>query len=240
MHRTITTDQNIFQLPGPASVTYGFTRPHHIHISIPKDSTWRSELHWHNDQSSCERLECIHGHLRVFYYPNPYINGSISMSPGCHHTFEEGTRTSWASESGKEDLVVLLKANEVLYRNKLSATLDADSFPSLATTPAWLRILFRLFLRWPSAHHWLLVQMLWLQLQAINYTNGYYTLHGQLPLVQLWRWTHPFAFTERPPEKLMRLQWQSQILFSSITQAIYFWVGRALGMRGQYPEYTPR
>jgi len=241
MHRSNTTNQSVFELPGSARVTFDFSCHNHIRVTVPKGSTWRTEYHWHDHGAICERLDVIHGCLQVSY-SDAFSGGVSSMSKGCCYTFRKGDGISWSSQEREEDLVIILAANQTIYRHKCSAILDTDRFPFLASTPMWLKAIFRTLAPWPSAYDWLLMQMLWVQLQAMNYAHGYYTIHGQLPLRNIWRILHPIAIfgAPPPPRRLVRLQWQSRNVFSSITESACFWIGKGLGIQGQYPEYTPR
>ncbi len=239
MDRTNTAALTALRLPRPACANFDFSRKHHTRICIPQGSSWHSETHWHDHRSSCDVLECTEGRLKVSYSFESYSGGSSALPQGTHHSFHEGERTTWSSERRHKDLVVILVANETFYRNMCSAILDANRFPVLSSTPLWLRVLFKLLTLWPSAYQWLLSGLLWVQLQAIKHAHGYYTLHGTIRLVKLWQWTHPFD-TVLPPKWLTKLQWQSQCILSKVTESACFWIGKCLGMRGQYPEDTPQ
>jgi hypothetical protein len=58
-HRTITRDQKIFNLPAPKTVTFDFTTPSSIRITIPTTSLWSQDFHWHTTDTSCEYIEFL-------------------------------------------------------------------------------------------------------------------------------------------------------------------------------------
>ena len=238
MQRTNTTKQDVFLIPGPSKAIFDFSRRHNMRITVPKGSKWWIKSHWHNEKSSCECVECIQGQLIVFNYPNSSGGGASGGSEGFRYSFLPVGRHSWSPGDREQDLVVVLTANDILYRNKCSAALDADRFPSLITTPAWLRALFGLTSWWPPGYRWLLQQALWVQFQAIDYAHGYFTLHGALPVARVWRWFHPFD--NRFPDWVWETQWYSQLMISRIVECGCFWIGKVVGIRGQYPEYTPQ
>ena len=207
MERINTAKQRVFRPAGREGPIFDFSSPHNIEITVLKGSDWRTEFNWHDHKSSGKYIECLQGHLLI-----SYSGGSNGGSKGFRYSFPSEDRHSWSCDSLKENLIVLLAANEVLYRNRCIAILDADRFPVLATTPIWLRALFRIVSLLPSVYEWLLLRMLWIQIQAINYPHGYFTIHGQIPLVKVWRYLH--AFDQQPPRWISHLQSQSLILFS--------------------------
>ncbi len=239
MHRTDTRTRTLFHLPPPATAIFDFSTPNHIHITVPRSSTWRTNAHWHTTgHNECERLEAEKSRMQVSDWKEPRT-GSTSFG-GKIYYFKPDYWTTWAREQNldQELVVVLVVASEVLYRNITSAILDADLFPSLDSTPYWLRAIFALL--WGSrARRWLIAKLLYVQIQAIYYDHSYWEYHGGINALSWWQWTHPFDVGEHPAWTV-KVQFKSQRLFSRGVQALYHWVGRAIGMKGDYPEYNPR
>ncbi len=151
MQGTRTIDQNLFHLPGPACASFDFSRRHEMRITIPKPKGSKScsEFHWHDRRTTCDRLDVIQGHLIV----SSSRQGLRFLPTGTYYIFRKGERTTWSSDKQEEDLVVVLTADEIVYRNRCSAILDADRFPFLTSTPLWLKILFRSRSLWPLLYH---------------------------------------------------------------------------------------
>ena len=80
--------------------------------------------------------------------------------------------------------------------------------------------------------------MLWVQLQTMKYAHGHLTFHGQVPFIAVLRF---FNFLEkRPSDRAIRWQRKSLIFFAKVVQGGCFWLGKGIGIQGQYPEYTPQ
>jgi len=241
MNRTNTTAQTMFTITDPALATFNFSDRDNIQITVPAESTWRARYHWHSQGLGCEQIICTDGHLKV-YYVSVFGSGGSGMPRGGSMRFKPGQRIQWLRDDifKPKDLAVTLVADETLYRNTCSAILDADRFPHLATTPPWLRLLFTMLMWWPAAQRWLIARLLWVQLQAMHYSHDYSAYHGQLNVTSWWNWIHRWDWS-RPPRWLVRFQFDSQTVFSSVVQTACYWAGRSLlGMKGQYAEYTPQ
>ncbi len=241
MHRTDTRTRTSFYLPSPATATFDFSTPDHIRITVPRSSTWHTDAHWHTaGHNECETLEAERGTLQVGDWKEPRTG---STSYGCKtYNFKPDYWTTWGADElnlGREELiVVLVVANEGLYRNMASAVLDADLFPSLNSTPYWLRAIFTLL--WSvRARRWLIAKLLYVQIQAIYYNHSYWEYHGGINVLSWWQWMHPFDIGDYPAWTV-DVQFKSQRLFSRGVQAFYYWAGRAVGMKGDYAEYNPR
>ncbi len=240
MQRTNTTQTTLFNLPAPASATIDFATLNNVRISIPKDSLWQVSSHWHSpEKENCRRLHLETGQFQVGYHKEPRTGGSV-LGAG-DFTFRPGYWTTWSKRQdlAKETVIILTIESEGLERNVCSAILDADIFPDLATTPIWLRFLFRALRILPSARRWLVRKMCYVQLQVIRREHGCWEYHGGINALRWWQWTHPFDVGSHPAWTVT-LQYRSQKLLSRLAQGIYYRTGTILlGMRGDYPEYNP-
>ena len=243
MRRTLTKNQHIFTLPSPTAVTFDFSTPDHIAITVPGSSNWRTEAHWHtSSQSQCTRLEVQKGRTQITDWREPRTGATYIGNPTYY--FKPDYWVTWASEQDSADdlSVVLVVSDESLYRNVVSAILDADLFPSLHSTPYWIRAVFGLLKiidRTNVARRLMIAKFLHVQIQTIYYCHGHWEYHGGINALRWWQWTHPFDVGHHPAWTVS-VQFKSQRFFSRIVQALYFWVGRAVGMKGDYAEYNPR
>lgn len=246
MQRTNTTNKMLFNLPAPASVTLDFTILNNIRISIPQDSSWKVSSHWHSPgRENCQRLHVEAGRFQVGYHKEPRTGGSVygagdfTFKPGYWTTWSKEEQTAVRESAVRDTVIILTVASEGLERNICSAILDADIFPELATTPVWLRLIFRALRLLPSARRWLVRRICYVQLQVIRCEYGCWEYHGGINALRWWQWTHPFDIG-RHPAWTVSLQYQSQKLFSRLAQGLYHGMGTILlGMRGDYPEYNP-
>lgn len=234
MNRTNTTSQSFFSLPSPASVSFDFSVPNHMLITIPPLSTWRIKQHWHQQDLGCKSIQTLHGQIVLWRAQYP-TSGFPTIGGGISKIFKAKERVGWWPQDwphDKNSLVVILNAGESLYRNTCSSTLDAERVPHLRTTPLWLRLIFTPLAPWPSAYRWLIHPTLWVQIQAMNHAHGYYDYHGALRLVERWAWLHPLDW-KAPPNWVQQLEWKSQFMISRVVQALSYWVARLfLGMKG--------
>ena len=71
------------------------------------------------------------------------------------------------------------------------------------------------------------------------YADGFYEYHGRIDLTWIY-WYQLFA-GGRAPEYIYNLQKRIMVLISRVVMASCYWFGRLiLGMKGRYPQYTPR
>jgi hypothetical protein len=203
------------------------------------------QLHWHPSETSntavpaCERVTCVSGSLHVYVADGIDGNYDKLGYAGMTVKFAPGQRISWnqTKEIAKDPLTVDFVAHHTLWRNYCSAILDADIFPRLASTPWWLKALFASLAFLPSWRDKLLRLMLSIQLQAIFFAHDFHVYHGRVPVTWLWMY-QPFG--ERPPAWAKRLQLQSMLFIArAVMTAAYYASTLFLGMRGEYPEYTP-
>ena len=76
------------------------------------------------------------------------------------------------------------------------------------------------------------------QLQITMHSHGFHVYHGHINVV--WPWVLQVAGGERPPPWAITLQLRIRNLISLVVMGSCYWVGYLiLGMKGQYPEYTP-
>jgi len=129
--------------------------------------------------------------------------------------------------------------DELLYHNTSSAILDAALFPYLSSTPLWVRLLYWSLAWWPAARRLMTAKLLWIQLQMMYFAHDFREYHGSIGPVYLWTLTHPFM-EERPPKWVFKIEWWSISMISQATHGACYWLGRLfLGMKAEYPEYTP-
>jgi hypothetical protein len=175
-------------------------------------------------------------------FQTPYLDrsGSYSSGPGGHWIITPGDTHVWKSRVPDQELVVLLETeDEVLYRNTSSAALDAAIFPSLPSTPFWVRLLYSSLAFSPAAQRLMISRLLWIQLQMIYFAHDFRMYHGSVGALYLWLWTHPFG-RERPPKWVLNIEWWSISVISIATHCVCYWLGRLfLGMKAEYLEYTP-
>ena len=239
MKRTDTSQRTAFRFPAPAAVTFDFSISNNIQITIPKGSTWRVSPHWHSaEHEGCQKLIVEEGRIHVSDWKEPRTD-EIRIGGGTFD-FRPGYWTTWGLGWNKPQKIKvnLVTREENLYRNVLSATLDADLFPSLHSTPYWLRGVCAV-LGSGRARSWLIAKLLYVQLQAMYYQHAYWEYHGGVNALSWWQWSHPFDIGNHPAWTV-KLQFRSQRLFSRAIQGIYYWMGRMLGMKGDYLEYRGR
>lgn len=172
--------------------------------------------------------------------PPPTTISTLPEKPPGHNDLD-GDNHALAEEDEKENdtILTLIVHSDSLDRNICSAILDARIYPSLSTTPIWLRWLFAV-LAWisPPLHRRLLSLMLYLQMQTMYTHHGYFQYHGGVNALRWWQWTHPFDIGQHPAWTV-RLQYRSQKIFSQVVQGWYHALGtRVLGMKGDYEEYN--
>lgn len=221
-------------------------------------------LHWHPSQTlGCVAVRCLSGRI-VVYRANTLGGGERSIGPYSGAVqFQPGQMAAWASlstlrngEGGDEDWSAeMVVAEPNLYRNVsifvrvlesqshrhphqqiASAVLDRGIYPSLSSTPPWIRLVLNMLRATPRVRDALLSWLLSVQQQAILYAHDFRESHGRINCI--WPWTRQ-PVGGLPPEWARTLQRQSEHLIAEVVMASCYWVGRiALGMKGQYPEYT--
>lgn len=208
-------------------------------------------LHWHPSETreqlsrdgaeavslGCDRIVCTEGRLHVSVAHG--ISGGYDKlgSTGMSVVFSPAQRIQWDRPrlAKATPLSVDLVADEVLWRNICSAVLDRELFPRLDSTPWWLKSLFSILM--PAWRNWLLNLVLQLQLQVILFSHDFNVYHGYIPVT--WPWIHQ-PWGGRPPIWARRMQIRSMYLISTSVMGFAYWTGTLLmGMRGEYPEYTP-
>jgi len=239
--RTDTKRQSIFHHPDQG-VTLSFIEPNQIRFTLLAAKKWRSPYHWHVLHDGCHRITCLQGSLHLTT-ATPYggsatdsvgAGTSIVIPPRDHHAWSAGKQ-----ESDQELIVLLESEDEILYRNTSSATIDADRFPSLSSTPLWVKLLYSLLAFSPTAQRSMIARLLWIQLQIIYFAHDFCAYHGSVHAPFFWFITHPFSL-ERPPNWIFNIEWWSVGVISNITQRACYWFGSLfLGMKAEYPEYTP-
>jgi hypothetical protein len=134
-------------------------------------------------------------------------------------------------------LIALLESeDEVLFRNAISAVLDANRFPFLSTT----QVLYSLLAFSPTAQKAMNNKLLWKQLQMMYYSHGLGVRYGSIHAPFIYWITHPFRLLERPPNWVYNVEWWSIFAISKAVQRSCYWfVTLLLGMKAEYVEYTP-
>lgn len=246
-HRTKTKTQTYFYLPAPALATYDFSRPPIVLITVPHDSTWSCGTHWHIIEAQREKVRCLAGPILLTTIRGTYSSGTTMGGPGIsvYPRIWEALcwgRNTWTAGRSIDDLIVALEGrNESLHRNVCSAIIDASLIPYLASTPWWLGALFAALAliprSGPKAREWLIAKLLWVQLHAIYYEHNYRTSEGMIYITWLWA----LQFGNQAPKWAAKFQWRSMQYISCCMGWSCYYLGRfALGMKGEYEEYTPR
>lgn len=244
MNRTDTIPRTSFTLPYPNAATFDFIAQHQIRVTVPANSTWRTETHWHSpEQENCLLLHTEQCEIHFGWYKEPRTGADI-FGPG-NFDFRPGCWTYWSrisdpGEAPQKIVVIFVVRDASLYRNTCSAILDAERFPYLSTTPLWLRGVFVALGVLPTARQWLVRWMLYVQLQTIYYEYGYWQYHGGINALSWWQSVFTWSIGEHP-RWTVPLEYQSQKIFSKVVQGAYSWMGRSLfGMKADYPQYNPR
>lgn len=240
MNRTNTTTRTEFNLSLSGEVRFDFSQQT-IQITIPVGSTWYMPYHWHDRILDMKWIGVEAGELCVIQAANR--NGRTSSVRLTNRADQQGVSfkvtdgVAWKSarldtkEKTKLPLVVNLDAEQNLHRNICSAILDKDLFPSLASTPYWVRLLCAI----PALRPRLIDRALWIQLQAIYWKHDFRVSHGEIPFAYPWvMW--PFGSA---PDWATEAQIRSRWWISSIVMSSAYWTGRLLlGMKGEYPQYS--
>lgn len=253
--RTDTRNTQSFTLPSPAIAIFDFDTPpstslvRAIYITVPAQSTWRMPYHRHPSEargsggpSACHSVTCLAGSLYI-RMGNGIHDWNRSGGQGLGKIFEPGMWAAWSRQRQnrppQDPLKVAFIAEHLLWRNICSATLDRDLYPSLTTTPLWIKGSFALLSFFPSWREKVLDAMLWIQLQTIFYAHDLHLYHGQIPFVKLAMF--PWIWPDRPPPWAERLQIRSMCVISRVVMTCTYWFGRImLGMMGEYKDYSPR
>lgn len=237
--RTDTRQQAVFQHQG---VTLDFAQPENLKITLAAGtSRWCFPPHWHLLHHGCHGITSAQGRL-LLSSATPYGgSGTESSPPGSRIAIRRGDYHSWSSENPAQELIALLESeDEMLYRNAISAILDADRFPFLSTTPFWIRVLYYSLAFSPAAQKAMIDKLLWIQLQMMYYTHDLGIWYGSIHAPFIYWITHPFRPLERPPNWVYDVEWRSIFAISKAIQSPCYWFGTLfLGMKAEYVEYTP-
>jgi hypothetical protein len=240
------TAQDCFDVDGDHSVQFVLVDPNHVQVTVPAKSQWGFPIHWHtSNPAACSKITCLKGRLQV-YTATPFStgDGSESLPPGSWTKIRPGDHMSFRCHrlSADEGLVALLEVDPsqtVLLRNTYSATLDADLYPSLASTPYWVRLLYLMLQYSPQAQRNLTAKLLWVQVQMMRSRHDLYVRHGSVNAPYIWSLTHPLDW-DTPPQWTFDILWRSYTPISKAVQGACYWAGRLLlGMKAEYAEYTP-
>ena len=251
MKRTNTTNLTSFTLPLPHAANFNFTTAPNssntIRIAIPPSSSWRMPEHRHPSYARssttssgsatipCRRVTVVKGCLHI----TCNSKGSVSGGIGWDVELTPEDRVAWGrSPLDNELLIVDLLADEILWRNICSATIDRDIFPNLASTPYWFKAFFTILAPISRYRVILLDLILYIQIQMIFYAHDFYVYHGTIQLHSLW--LLPWIFRQAPPW-VDRFELQVSYIITRVVMATAYWVGKLfLGMKGEYSEYTLR
>jgi hypothetical protein len=174
-------------------------------------------------------------------FPNIFRqSGNFSSGPGGYFIIRPDFLHGWSSREPEQELIALLETeDEILYRDTSSAVFDAALFPSLPSTPFWVRLLYFLLAFSPATQRQMINKLLWIQVQMMYFAHDFRMYHGSFGFLYLWLLTHPFR-SERPPNWVYTIEWWSVSLRSTAMHSICYWFGRLfLGMKAEYLEYTP-
>ena len=236
------TSQKSFELFDDSAI-FEFHNHTHIQITISADSHWCFPLHWHTQNpNNCVKVTNVKGRLQVFYSTRRLPSGISMLPPGSSFNFKPEHHYGFSSNMDNHELVVLLEAEESqinLHRNICSVVTDAQLYPSLASTPCWIRILYQALSYSPQTQRHFIAKLLWIEIQMMRYTHDFYVVHGWINAPYLWWLAHPWEEC-REPQWTYDITWWSCAAISRVVQGICYWVGNLLlGMKGEYREYTP-
>ena len=248
MNRSDTTKQTISHLnPAGGSVSFDFSQANNnVRVIIPQESGWSMPLHWHSgDTDGCTKISCADGNLHIYTARRHGGSQDRLGSGGSEQRFDANQLIAWGrndkvNKRKLRPLIIYLEVSSTkLLRNICSVELDRNLFPRSASTPLWLRVLFKL-LAWSStqrARERLLDGLMWIQLRMMFHKYDFHLYCGRVFIS--WWWTaQPFGGTV--PEWAREFEWRSQEVITGIVQGGCYCIGRLLlGMRAEYRQYTP-
>ncbi|KAF1961616.1 hypothetical protein CC80DRAFT_462929 [Byssothecium circinans] len=239
------SSQTSFELPDPP-VHFDILDATHIKITVPANSGWKAPLHWHTDDSvACNRITALKDQLVVTSKGPPGKgSGSEAFGPGSSHTFTPGDHHNFRPLNEDKECVAVLEAGasqSALMRNVCGATLDADLYPTLASTPYWIQLLYIMLGFSPRARNYMVAKLLWVQIQMMRSTHDFYVEYGCINAPYLWWLAHPWHWDGREPRWTYEIMWWSYYPIAMLVQGLCYWMGRlVLGMKAEYEEYMPR
>lgn len=223
-------------------------------------------LHWHPSSTlGCVSVQCLSGRVVVFlgiargsgerllgpdravqFQPAHQMvawasSGTVRSRHGCQEAWSAETVVTDPNLYRNVGRQLLPGSDElpihiIPYEQWASAILDRNIYASLASTPLWIKLVLNILRAVPSAREALLSWLLFVQVQAILYAHDFREFHGRINCI--WPWTRQ-PVGGRPPQWALDLQRQTEYWIAEVVMVSCFWGGRiALGMRGQYPEYT--
>lgn len=239
--------QTSFELPDPP-VYFEILDTTHIKITIPANSGWKAPLHWHSDgPTASNRIIPLKNKLSLIFSKTPGYGGIKIFDPGFWVEFTPSDHHLFCPCPGDEDkeCVAILEAaasQSALTRNVCGATLDANLYPTLASTPYWIRLLYSMLGSHPRAQSYMVAKLLWVQIQMIRSTHDFYVEeYGCIDVPSLWWKTHPYHWDGREPRWTNQIRWWSFGPINMVVQGLCYWIGRlVLGMRAEYEQYMPR
>lgn len=254
MSRTRTGNQQIFNLQHPHPVAFDFSDSSstgRLLITIPGDSAWTCQMHWHYTVEACEDIWQIsgqtqsqHGSIMGWGSGTGFIGGPNHVLPVAPLMYVSWKRNLHNAATAHQAAVVYYKfvspKNFDMYRQICSANQDAELYFSLRTTPFWLRATFTFWNYIPvlgkAVTELLIAWCLWVQLRVIYAKNDYWTYEGRIPYTTPWHLRH--LFDAKPPSELLKKEKRSMVMISGCVKDSCHWIGtRMLGMKDEYDEY---
>ncbi|ETS86462.1 hypothetical protein PFICI_00290 [Pestalotiopsis fici W106-1] len=248
--RTRTSNRTTLTLPGPAQATFTFLPDENkVKVTIPPTSTWSMRAHWHDRPELCEDISILPGgYFQIYRSTGVYANYTTSGIHGLSVKLRPGERCGWGFRSASSqvrnaDLEVLIsqhlsKATEEAWRNIVSATLDAELWPELASTPLPLKVSLRLLRKTPfvGQRMWTRIvrAVLWMQILLICQRHELDIWLGELGICWFWAaWRNEVA-----PEWAQSIEWNSAEWLTWLVMLVVGALGRGvLGLKDGYDEY---
>lgn len=222
--------------------------------------SWERDPFWKPTGLSTEKSSLLPGSHNQSSMPDfeAQLGGEVARHPAVGQgglPFDNGVAPICADE-GKLDIAVDLSIDvstwdkpyrrrfELFHRNYASMHLDAALYPHLPTTPLPIRLLFKLprFLFPARIRNWLISYYLSIQLLLLYSAFDYQPYLGELPIgvvYILFKYGIPI-WPQRPPEWILKWQWNTMIVISHCKVAFWRIIGsKLLGMCETYHEYSP-
>lgn len=232
-------DRNVSNPIGPQDpVTFNFgllSSTKTIIVEIPANSRWQCLDHCHQTDGACIQMFTILTGAWIFGggywgerpFPRP-IGREIRDDFG---TFGKNVVQGGGRDATAE-LSFFSNGPRQLQHQVCSAVQDAEMYPKLCSTPAWIRLGLVLLRRGTSAmtYDWAVQRLLLVQIRAIFSGRDYLERHGTFTGL---RW---LFFP--PPRWVQKFEAWSQRAISKAVLRLNLWLGvSVLGIKGWYPEY---
>lgn len=159
------TSNPIIKRTGPSAVTYDLSEPTLTTITLPKNSTWTSGLHWHETHD--EYLRVIIGSIRV-----RIGNDTLTLKAGQEAKIPKLARHEWSradEAKADEDVVVIERTDpadeekHLFFWNLNGVILNEGGRSGSGYFSEWL-LMLRMFVIFYELDNWpILVELGWLR-----------------------------------------------------------------------------